>query len=328
MATPRVFVSSTFYDLKYIRENLKYFIKTIGYEPVLSEDGDVFYNPKVHTHESCLTEVPSCQIFVLIIGGRYGGAYLHGDKSITNMEYETAISNQIPVFALAESAVLSEHHVYNENIKRKNKNIEEISFPSVDNIKIFQFIDEVRKNTINNAIVPFRDFTDIENYLKKQWAGMMFSFLNDSINNNKVSNTLEEISKVNQKIEILTTQILKSVGKDLELVTVRLYEEMISNESFRAITYFRDKTTERGRIKVAPTDFMTASNFKDLATNFEIALRIRKEGDTIISGTGTISPDYYKDVESAFIKLKGRFEEILKEYGLDSKSYLEKQKIK
>lgn len=37
MAVPRVFVSSTWYDLKYIRENLKYFIRGLGYEPVLAE---------------------------------------------------------------------------------------------------------------------------------------------------------------------------------------------------------------------------------------------------------------------------------------------------
>jgi hypothetical protein len=42
MATPRVFISSTCYDLKYIRENLKFFIQNAGYEPVLSEEGNVF----------------------------------------------------------------------------------------------------------------------------------------------------------------------------------------------------------------------------------------------------------------------------------------------
>ncbi|EGQ7962989.1 DUF4062 domain-containing protein, partial [Vibrio parahaemolyticus] len=66
MASPRVFVSSTCYDLKYIRENIKYFVKTLGYEPVLSEDGAVFFNPEEHTHDSCLSEVPNCQMFVLI----------------------------------------------------------------------------------------------------------------------------------------------------------------------------------------------------------------------------------------------------------------------
>ena len=46
MAIPRVFISSTCYDLKYIRENLRFFIKTIGYDPILSEEGGIFYDPK------------------------------------------------------------------------------------------------------------------------------------------------------------------------------------------------------------------------------------------------------------------------------------------
>ena len=326
MAAPRVFVSSTFYDLKYIRENLKYFIKTIGYDPVLSEEGDVFFNPKQHTHDSCLTEVPSCQIFVLIIGGRYGGIFNKGDKSITNMEYETAITNKIPVFALAESAVLAEHNVYNENIKKNAKvKSEDIAYPSVDNVKIFDFIDEVRKNTINNAIVPFRDFTDIESYLKKQWAGMMFSFLSESITENKVSDTLAEISKVNQKIEILTTQILKSVGKDLQLVTVKLYEEMIANESYRAITYFYSDKALTNRIKVSPIDFINAKDFKELSKNLGLELKIKQEGNTIISGTGVISPDYFAESEKEFLNLKVKFEEVLKEYGLTFEKYLQDQ---
>jgi len=90
MAIPRVFVASTCYDLKYIRENLKYFIKTLGYDPILSEEGSIFFDPSKHTHDSCLSEVSNCQLFVLIIGGRFGGKYKDSPKSITNMEYEEA----------------------------------------------------------------------------------------------------------------------------------------------------------------------------------------------------------------------------------------------
>jgi hypothetical protein len=326
MATPRVFVSSTFYDLKYIRENLKYFIKTIGYEPVLSEDGDVFYNPKLHTHDSCLTEVPACQLFVLIVGGRYGGTFNKGEKSITNMEYEAAIKSKIPVFAMAESAVLAEHHVYNDNVKKNKKiNSADILYPSVDNVKIFEFIDDVRKYAVNNSIVPFRDFTDIESYLKKQWAGMMFSFLNESINENRVADTLAEISKVNQKIEVLTTQILKSVGNDLQLVTVKLYEEMTSNESYRAATYFYEDKERKKRVKVTPLDFINAKNLKDLVSKFGIELKILTEGNTIISDSGDISKEYYDRSEKEFQLLKARIEEILHEYGLTSQKYIKEQ---
>ena len=72
MATPRVFISSTCYDLRYIRENLKYFVRTLGYDPILSEEGSVFYNPQLDTQDSCLAEVPNAQLFVLLIGGRHG----------------------------------------------------------------------------------------------------------------------------------------------------------------------------------------------------------------------------------------------------------------
>ncbi len=41
MVKPRVFVSSTYYDLKYIRNSLKSFIGSFGYEAVLFEDGDI-----------------------------------------------------------------------------------------------------------------------------------------------------------------------------------------------------------------------------------------------------------------------------------------------
>ena len=42
---PRIFISSTFYDLKYVREDISNFIKTHGFETVMFEDGDIGYTP-------------------------------------------------------------------------------------------------------------------------------------------------------------------------------------------------------------------------------------------------------------------------------------------
>src|SRR5665648_960339 len=109
MATPRVFVSSTCYDLRYIRENLKFFIKNMGFEAILSEDSDVFYDPQKHVEDSCLDEVTNCQMLVLIIGGRYGSKYKSEPESITNHEYKMAIKNKIPVFAMVEQQVNAEY---------------------------------------------------------------------------------------------------------------------------------------------------------------------------------------------------------------------------
>ena len=45
MAKPRVFVSSTYYDLKYVRSSLELFISSLGFDPVLFEHGGVAFAP-------------------------------------------------------------------------------------------------------------------------------------------------------------------------------------------------------------------------------------------------------------------------------------------
>ena len=102
MAIPRVFVSSTCYDLGEIREAIGGFCEGFGFEAVLSDRGDVFYHPDLHTHNSCIFEVQNCHLLVLIIGGRFGGAYISDkQKSITNAEYAAAREKKIsPCFVL------------------------------------------------------------------------------------------------------------------------------------------------------------------------------------------------------------------------------------
>jgi hypothetical protein len=171
MPAPRIFISSTCYDLKYIRENLRFFIRSLGYEPVLSEEGAIFYDPALHVADACTAEVPICQLFVLIIGGRYGS--LHKGKSITNAEYEVAVKAKLPIFALVERDVLEQSRVYAAN-KSTGTNI---VYPAVDNTKVFGFIQDVQTHAINNALVPFSDFEEMQNYLKRQWASMLHQYL-------------------------------------------------------------------------------------------------------------------------------------------------------
>lgn len=254
MAIPRVFVSSTCYDLKYIRENLKYFIKTIGYEPVLSDDGDVYYNPSIHTHDSCLREVSTCQLFVLIIGGRYGGKYKESETSITNHEYKEAVKNNIPVFAVVESSVHSDHHLFLTNKKDKPDIYERISYPSSDSIKIFDFLDEVRKSTINNALYPFQDFSDMEQYLKKQWAGMMFDFLGSRLNeaHSKITNRLlDDLSLATRKSEELIKILLKESQSEKAAATIEEVDKKIAAENFVRLVFTKFRIDNINVSKIA-----------------------------------------------------------------------------
>ncbi|MBC9007460.1 DUF4062 domain-containing protein, partial [Acetobacter tropicalis] len=154
MAKPRVFVSSTYYDLKFLRSSLDVFINSLGFETVLSEKGDIPYSPFIPLDESCYDEALSCDIFVLIIGGRYGSKtsdtkenqIYESYKSITKKEFETANSKGIPCFILIENGVYSEFQTY-----RKNKELK-INYAHVDSINVFKFIDEIFQLKKNNPV--------------------------------------------------------------------------------------------------------------------------------------------------------------------------------
>lgn len=107
MAKPRVFVSSTYYDLKHVHSSLDTFIESLGFESILSEMGNIAYIPDTPLDESCYREAASADIFVLLVGGRYGSEASSEEKkptreffdqydSITKKEYESALNRGIP----------------------------------------------------------------------------------------------------------------------------------------------------------------------------------------------------------------------------------------
>lgn len=41
MAVPRIFVSSTYYDLRHVRDDIEIFLKGLGYTPVMHDKGNI-----------------------------------------------------------------------------------------------------------------------------------------------------------------------------------------------------------------------------------------------------------------------------------------------
>lgn len=320
MAIPKVFISSTCYDLKYIRENLQYFVKTIGYEPILSEQGNIFYNPILHTQEACITEIPNTQIFVLIIGGRFGGKYKDSVESITNVEYREAVRLKIPIFALVDSTVYNEHHLYLRNKENKNVNLQKIIFPAVDSIKIFDFIDEVRSSVVNNALVPFRDFGDIELYLRQQWAGMMFDFLSSRSEARRVQDTLATLEEMNSRIEILSKQILVSVGTEDAKIDAELYEEMLTSEAIRDLAYCKVRPT--------PIHIFANASYKECADSLGLKFKIEEKDVSSISNSGAISRIRFNVNTKEYDELRNRLIVILRKYETTPEIYIKKHSEK
>jgi len=315
MAVPRVFVSSTCYDLKYIRENLKYFIRRLGYDPVLSEEGTVFFDPSLHTHEACIAEVPNCQMLVLIIGGRFGAQFKGKTHSVTNAEYREAVRLKIPIFAIVEQGVYNESKVYLYNKGSKSIDAGNIKYPSVDNVSIFEFIEEVRSNTINNAIVPFKDFSDIEAYLLQQWAGMMYAFLMRDNEHTRVADTLVIMKEMSERVEMLSRQILRSVGTDEAKITAELYDAMLSCEAVRIFSYMN--------YRPSPQVILENDDIDKCAESLGLKLKIEDEGPGLSYGSdGTLSMEQHKSMAESYNELQKQLGEILKKQNLTIEQYI------
>lgn len=233
MAAPRVFISSTCYDLADERDGLSEFCDSFGFETTLSERGDVFYHPDMHTHTSCIRETSNCHLFVLIIGGRFGGKYkIDPTKSITNAEYSAAIQNNTPVFTFVKQDVLNDHNVW-----QRNKNqvfAKDIQYPSIDvqghAEEIFNFIDTVRHAPVNNGIFGFRLGRDIHEILRKQWAAMIFEYIQNRTISRQMSVTNEALGNlaiVSGKIE----ELVKNIYRNVDSVGANTAIELIDNES-------------------------------------------------------------------------------------------------
>jgi hypothetical protein len=236
MAKLRVFVSSTCYDFSILRSELRPFISQMGYEPIMSEYADILYDPRTHTHDSCLKEIPGADVIVLIIGSRFGGiavpsATLNLDfpsleklstrpgilenkenLSITQLEVLKAVEQNIPVYAFVEERVMHDHQLYEKN-KNKKELIEQIEFPSIQKREsakyIFEFINFLGHRVTNNSITSFSRLEDIRSHLATQWSQMFQRLLLESRTKLREEKRYRDFS---ESIEDLKAVVLASLA--------------------------------------------------------------------------------------------------------------------
>lgn len=159
--TPTVFVSSTCYDLSQIRDNLKCFIESYGFHPMLSEFSSFPIDTSQNTIENCCRNIEEgADIFILIVGSRYGSTNSDG-KSITNLEYLQARAKGIPIYVFISRTIIDQLPVWKDN--------PHATFSHVDTPKLFEFAHTLR-NLDGLWTYPFDKTKDITETLQQQWA--------------------------------------------------------------------------------------------------------------------------------------------------------------
>lgn len=217
---PRIFVSSTFYDLKYVREDLSNFIKAHDFEPIMFENGDIGYTPGQALDGACYETMYSADMVLLIIGGNYGSPAEGEVKdefkeyiSITRNEFKNAVNEGIPIYVFIDSKVYVEYEIYEANYEEIERGEIKINFKNVKNINVFRFIKEI-KNLGNLPITEFDKIIQIKDFLSKQWSDMFkkyLAILKDNKNDENIKSTVEDMNLLVRKMNLM----LESMGKKI-----------------------------------------------------------------------------------------------------------------
>lgn len=94
---PKIFISSTVFDLTNERTAAYNAVNKVGGFPLMSEK--TMEAQSTDSLTACLSKVMESDIYVLILGSRYGWQP-EGKESITELEYQTARSQNIPVLVI------------------------------------------------------------------------------------------------------------------------------------------------------------------------------------------------------------------------------------
>lgn len=102
----KVFVASTVYNFQTELNKIYELLDGYGYDVLNSHKGSLLIDSSESNLQNCIDAVNECDVFVGFIRPDYGSGVLEkGGKSITHIEFETAVARKIPRFIMADYRV-------------------------------------------------------------------------------------------------------------------------------------------------------------------------------------------------------------------------------
>lgn len=181
---PRVFLSSTCYDLVDLRATLDAMLSKAGFTILASDMAETKFSAlgNVDSVETCVENVRSSDALLLVFDRRYGPRIPgRGDASATRAEYEGAITSGIPVITFARKEFLNDFRLYKRLI-RDSKTPSQVArllqHVSVSRYRsryefelLFEFFDSIRRVNSpgrNNWFDPFTDAVELSQLAAKR----------------------------------------------------------------------------------------------------------------------------------------------------------------
>ncbi len=99
----RVFVASTVYNFQTELDKIYELLDNYGYDVLNSHKGTIPLDSRESNLTNCLKGVEECEVFIGFIRPDYGSGILERNgKSITHIEFDTAVTRAIPRFVMAD----------------------------------------------------------------------------------------------------------------------------------------------------------------------------------------------------------------------------------
>ena len=151
------------YDLSELRAQLRRFVEGLGWRAVMSEHDSFPIDANQTTVENSRRNVrDNADIFVMVVGARYGSVDIDAGKSVTNLEFVESRTCGVPAYVFVSRDVLAQLRVWKANPEADYSGV-------VDTPRIFEFIDSFRGGGVAWTF-EFATAEDIVNTLRKQFA--------------------------------------------------------------------------------------------------------------------------------------------------------------
>lgn len=249
----RVFISSTCYDLTQIRRDLEEFIASLGYEAIMSDSKNIPIPEGLDKIEACKWLVRNSDIFVLIIGGRYGSTDKATGKSIVSIEYETALAARIPIYVFVDKDIWLKRDIYSK-LKEMldageidNQKIKNILGEKIEDPRVFELIKQIDTQEGGRWIIDFQTARDIIESLKNNWSFEFKVLLNsrlERIRYTELKDKSRPILRVDWLIQDKASSILRLKSPtmvDKEELIAKFRNLMVSSKELKEIEIHKDK---------------------------------------------------------------------------------------
>lgn len=277
----QVFVSSTFIDLQEERQAAVQAILKVGHIPAGME---LFKAGDEEQWEIIKNWIEESDVYMLILGGRYGSIEPKSGKSYTQLEYEYALELGKPFFAIVINDTWTDGKAKKKGAKiedfKEVNNLQKLNeFRATVKTKMVSFADDLKdiKLAVSDSLHEINKRDNLQGWVKA-----------DDTDFSSISEELARLSKENSELKEKISSLQKFTEED-EMIT------FLKNANV-SLSYF---TTDDYEIKTLFDYFMTFAYrtiFRTKSNSHEDLQRLRSHG--LIESNSTLLSEKGKELFS------------------------------